>query len=75
MATHNTQIVDDFGDVVETNNQVGETYEELMKRFNNNKSAVMRYLSSKGWKTGPIAKFMDVRYQFARNVLTAPMKK
>lgn len=51
------------------------TLDELMFQFNGNKSAVMRYLSKeKKMSTAAIAKMMGVRYQFVRNVLTAPTK-
>lgn len=39
------------------------------------KSAVIKYLASKGMSRGDIARFLDIRYQHVRNVLTAPVKK
>jgi hypothetical protein len=45
------------------------------------KSEQMRYLSSLGWKNGPIAKYLTlvhgktVIYQHVRNVLKQPLKK
>jgi hypothetical protein len=45
------------------------------------KSEQMRYLSSLGWKNGPIAKYLTqvynktVIYQHVRNVLRQPLKK
>lgn len=39
------------------------------------KSAVIRFLGSKGYKTGDIARFMDIIYQHARNVLKQQPKK
>jgi hypothetical protein len=38
------------------------------------KSAVIRFLGQRGYATKDIAKFMDIRYQHARNVLTQKMK-
>jgi hypothetical protein len=43
--------------------------EQLMETHKT-KSAVIRYLSNEGWSRGAIAKFMDIRYQHVRNVLT-----
>jgi hypothetical protein len=40
-----------------------------------NKSGVIRFLASKGFQTKHISKFMDIRYQHVRNVLTTPLKK
>lgn len=39
------------------------------------KSAVIRLLGTAGYKTGDIAKFLEIRYQHARNVLKTPTKK
>ncbi len=39
------------------------------------KSGVIRHLSSLGHKNGPIAKFMNIRFQHVRNVLVTPIKK
>lgn len=47
--------------------------QELMNQFKS-KSAVMRHLHGTGWSRSKIAKFMDVRYQFVRNVLIQPIK-
>lgn len=48
--------------------------EGLMGLFKT-KSAVIRYLKSQGQTTAQIAKFMGIRYQHVRNVLTQPLKK
>ena len=40
-----------------------------------NKSEKIRYLHSLGYKTGEIAKLLDIRYQHARNVIITPVKK
>ncbi len=37
-------------------------------------SGKIRYLKSLDWKTGPIAKKLGIRYQWARNVLNTPVK-
>lgn len=52
----------------------GYTKEQLYDEHKNH-SAVMRFLASKGYKTGDIAKFLDKRYQHVRNVLNQKSKK
>jgi transposase len=39
------------------------------------KSAVIRKLHADGMSTGDISRFMDIRFQHVRNVLTNPLKK
>lgn len=51
-----------------------DSYEHLLKELGT-KSAVIRELNSRGWSRGAIARFMDIRYQHVRNVLTNPPKK
>lgn len=46
-----------------------ETYAEL-----DTKSAQIRYLKSEGLSTADIARYMNIRYQHARNVLITPLK-
>lgn len=41
----------------------------------NTKSSKIRALNSKGHKRADIARFLDIRYQHVRNVLTQPLKK
>lgn len=50
------------------------SYDVLMEQFGS-KSNVIRYLHSKGWSRGSIAKFMNIRYQHVRNVLITPLKR
>jgi hypothetical protein len=38
------------------------------------KSAKIRALHAAGFATGPISKFLGIRYQHARNVLVTPVK-
>jgi len=38
-----------------------------------NKSARIRYLNSKGMARADIGRFLGIRYQFVRNVLTMPV--
>ena len=38
------------------------------------KSSKIRYLNSKDWTRGQIAKYMEIRYQHVRNVLITPVK-
>lgn len=62
---------------VETKNPIvaaGHNFEALRDELKT-KSAVIRLLASKGFKTGDIARFMDVRYQHVRNVLNQKSKK
>ncbi len=39
------------------------------------KSGVIRYLASQGMSRGDISRFLGIRYQHVRNVLTQPLKK
>lgn len=39
------------------------------------KSSKIRYLDGLKWTRGEISKFMEIRYQHVRNVLTQPLKK
>lgn len=48
--------------------------EDLMERFKT-KSAVIRFLDSEGFTRSQIAKFLDIKYQFVRNVLITPVSK
>lgn len=45
----------------------------LMKEYKT-KSNVIRYLTTQGQSRSQIAKFMNIRYQHVRNVLTQPLK-
>lgn len=47
--------------------------DKLMKEHQT-KSAVIRYLASQNYKRADIARFMNIRYQHVRNVLTQPLK-
>lgn len=60
--------------------KAGYDLETIQKQFQT-KSAAIRFLGSKGFKTGDIAKFFPgngpggrMRYQHARNVLTQKLK-
>jgi hypothetical protein len=53
-----------------TNENLTELYEKYKT-----KSAVIRYLASKNYSVGAIAKFMGIIYQHARNVLKQQPKK
>jgi Holliday junction resolvasome RuvABC DNA-binding subunit len=39
------------------------------------KSGAIRALTALGWKRGEIAKFLDIKYQFVRNVQVTPVGK
>ncbi len=49
-------------------------YDDLLKDHTT-KSAVIRFLDSKGYDRSTIAKFMGIKYQFVRNVLITPINK
>lgn len=51
--------------------------EELVTKYGNgNKSATIRYLTSLGTiTTSQIAKMLNIRYQFVRNVQKEPVRK
>jgi len=49
-------------------------YDELLAEHKT-KSGVIRFLASKEYSRGQIAKFMGIKYQFVRNVLITPVKK
>jgi len=56
-----------------------EIDQEVLNQFGSNKSAMIRYLASQGYKTSPIAKALslrfgrEVKYQQVRNVLQQAM--
>ncbi len=69
--------IEQVAQVEEQTNEVEvqvETLDGLMNQFKT-KSAVIRYLKTKGMTTSGISKFMGIRYQHVRNVLTQPLKK
>lgn len=66
--------LDEYGPAINYPAPSAESLEGLMATYKT-KSAVIRYLDSQGWKRGQIAKFMEIRYQHVRNVLTQPLKK
>jgi hypothetical protein len=51
----------------------GLTREEFLAKHNGNKSSAIRALHAAGMKVGPISKFLDIKYQHARNVLIQPL--
>lgn len=53
---------------------VAENLTALMKEYKT-KSAVIRYLWGKGYTRTQIHKFMGIRYQHVRNVLTMELKR
>ena len=59
---------------IQASNPPKTTLEDLLEQYGT-KSAVIRYLDSKGWSRGAIAKFMGIRYQHVRNVLTQELKR
>ncbi len=58
--------------------KTGMSLEEHMTKFAGNKSAVIRHLAAQPgseFAHARIADFMDIKYQFVRNVLNNPLKK
>lgn len=55
--------------------KVDLTMEELAELGLKNKSQVIRYLDANGYSRSAIALFLNIRYQFVRNVLVTPLKK
>lgn len=73
-----TQQVAEQTQQIDTNqNDPGSKYtlDKLMEQHSNNKSSIIRALDAEGYKRGPIAKFMGIKYQFVRNVLITPVSK
>jgi hypothetical protein len=54
---------------------VGISFEELEQAGAKSKSQIIRYLADLGYERAAIAKFLGVKYQHVRNVLTAPQKR
>lgn len=81
MSKNNTNVQIDTPFVEDTINtvslpepKVDQTYDELMITHKT-KSNLIRFLSSQGKSRSDISKFMNIRYQHVRNVLTTPLKK
>lgn len=55
--------------------KVDLTMEQLEELGLKNKSQVIRYLDANGYSRSAIALFLNIRYQFVRNVLVTPLKK
>lgn len=55
--------------------QINLDLSQLMTQHKGIKSNVIRYLSSQNYSRSQIAKFMNIRYQHVRNVLTQSLKK
>lgn len=60
--------------VEEVKNETTYNLDELMTTYKT-KSSVIRFLSSQGKDRSWISKFMNIRYQHVRNVLTQPLKQ
>jgi antitoxin component of MazEF toxin-antitoxin module len=52
-----------------------QTMDELTAGLPDNKSEKIRRLAAAGYKRADIARYLDVRYQFVYNVLSAPQRK
>lgn len=55
--------------------EVDMSMEELGTKNLKTKSAVIRYLAGEGFSPSAISKFLDIRYQHVRNVLTQILKR
>ena len=62
-------------EVADNRKNPNTTRAEIMTKHNNNKSACIRELTSWGWTRSQVAKLLDIKYQFVRNVLTQQPKK
>jgi hypothetical protein len=60
--------------VVVAPNEINYDYGKLLEEHKS-KSGIIRFLASKEFSRGQIAKFMGIKYQFVRNVLITPVKK
>lgn len=54
--------------------ELTEAQQEVLAGLNS-VSAKIRWLASEGYKNGPIASLLGIRYQHVRNVLTTPLKR
>ena len=54
---------------------VGYSMEELDGKGLKNKSQTIRFLLADGYSPSAIAKFLNIRYQFVRNVSVQPLKR
>lgn len=54
---------------------VAISYEEIDKLGLKTKSQIIRHLDSVGYSKSAIAKFLNIRYQHVRNVLTQTLKR
>lgn len=55
--------------------EVSGMAKEQMLAEHKTKSATIRALAANGMARAEIARFLDIRYQHVRNVLTQPLKK
>lgn len=69
-ATDQGKMVGDVNPIV----AAGLTHDQLFKDHKN-KSGVIRALHADGYQTKHICKFLNIRYQHVRNVLTSPLKR
>ena len=70
-ATKPTEV---FESIVEYAKPLALDLEALMTEYKT-KSAVIRHLTTLGKSRAEVAKFMGIRYQHVRNVLTQPLKQ
>ena len=75
MSKKNAKTIEATEAIVAPQTKVMPSMEELESKGLKTKSAVIRYLDSEGHSRSAIAKFLNIRYQHVRNVLTQPLKK
>lgn len=67
--------LDDKGRKTEVRLSMEEIHEWQVSHNNKTKSALIRMLHADGYSRSAIAKFLDIRYQHVRNVLTKELKR
>lgn len=69
-ATDQGKMIGDVNPIV----TAGHTHDQLFQDHKN-KSGVIRALHAEGFQTKHICKFLNIRYQHVRNVLSTPLKR
>lgn len=67
--------LDDKGRKTEVRKSMEEVHEWQTLHGNKTTSALIRWLSAEGYSRSAIAKFLNIRYQHVRNVLTKELKR
>lgn len=75
MIKKNVKTIEEPAIAVESPKKELPSMEQLEAQGLKTKSSVIRYLDSEGHSRSVIAKYLNIRYQHVRNVLTQPLKK